>query len=168
MKPASNIAWIVLGVVACTEAPTAELLVPHTTPVRWAETYDAPDDGVGALVPVDLMAYDSVSGEPWSDMAITVWAEGENVWPVPDTEPVAVDPDVCVTCELWFDGEGDDFIEPLAYRSGLTLRTDDDGLVRLFVFVDAFPSRTAEGNPADLAVFATMGTLEESFVLTPR
>jgi len=152
--------------VACDDPASAELLVPHETPVHWAEALDEPDDDQGALVPVDVMAYDSRTGEPLPGVEITVWADADTAWPVPLEAIVVVDdPDGC-DCESWWDAERDEFIEAFPYQSQLTSLTDDDGLVRFYVFVDAFAQ--PEGNAEDLAVFVTMGTLEESFVLTPR
>jgi len=112
------------------------------------------------------MAYDPQSGEPLPGVQITVWAETDTAWPVPAEALVVVNPDECVDCELWWDAERDEFIEALDYRSQLSSLTDDDGLVRIYLFVDAFPE--SSGVADDLAVFVAMGTLEESFVLTPR
>ncbi len=152
--------------IGCDEPASAELLVPHETPVSYAELYDEPDDNRGALVPIDVMAYDSETGEPLPGIEITVWTEADTVWPVPVEAVVVVDD--CVACDdaPWWNAERDEFIEALPYRSELSLYTDDDGLVRLYLFVDAFPN--GDGYSGDLAVFVTTGTLEESFVLTPR
>ncbi|MEM6930544.1 MAG: hypothetical protein AAF602_26640 [Myxococcota bacterium] len=167
-KPISSIGLFGIAAlsIGCDDPSSVELLVPDEAPVSWAEAYDAPDDGLGALVPVDVMAYDSESGEPLPGVEITVWTDADTAWPVPTEALVVVEPDGCSDCEVWWDAERDEFIEALEHTPQVTHFTDDDGLVRLYLFVDAFPE--ADGNSGDLAVFVTMGTLEESFVLTPR
>lgn len=167
-KPLLSIGLFSIAILSggCDDPSSAELLVPGPTPVRWADAWDETDDGLGALVPVDVMAYDSATGEPLPNIEITVWTEAETVWPVPVEALVVADPEGCPECDVWWDAERDEFIEALPYHAEVTLLTDDDGLVRLYVFVDAFPEDA--GNSEDLAVLVTMGTLEESFVLTPR
>lgn len=148
---------------------SAELIVSYDSPPAWPEAYEAPGDGLGALVPVDVMAYDSETGEPLPNVKVTVWVEDDTLWPVPSEALVIVDPDECPDCEPWWDAQRDEFIEELPYRASLSRYTDEDGLVSLYVFVDAFPGPDADyGNFEDLAVSVSMGTVEETFVLTPR
>lgn len=157
---------IAVASTGCDDPRPAELLVPEEIDVHETELADEPDLRHGALVPVDVMAYDSATGEPLAGLEVTVWTEADTAWPVPVEAVVFVDPDDCIDCEPWWDSERDEFVEALPYQPELTTFSDEDGLVRLYMFVDEFPQR--DGTSDELAVFVSMGTLEESFVLTPR
>lgn len=158
----------VLVATACivaTEQP--ELLLPEAVPVEWEESYDAEGDGLGALVPVDLMAYDGATGQPLSSIPLVVYSPSGSAWPVEPDEVVVVDPDDCYGCELLWDAQRDEYLLAPRVSDPLSLRTDEDGMARLYLYVDSFPS-SAGGDFGDLVVVVEMNDGEQSFLLLPR
>ncbi|MEZ4236132.1 MAG: hypothetical protein R3F59_08215 [Myxococcota bacterium] len=73
-----------LALAACgTEAGSPELLLPQEVHVAWEGAYNGVDDGLGALVPVDVMAYDGATGEPLGDVPVEVYTDDAAAVPVP-------------------------------------------------------------------------------------
>ncbi|MBX2799110.1 MAG: hypothetical protein KTR31_15650 [Myxococcales bacterium] len=162
-------ALLAVGAACGEEEPPQTLLLPEPVPVAWEAPYDGEDDGLGALVPVDVMVYDSATGEPVTEVELVVWMSEEGAaWPVAAEELVVVEPDQCVQCELLWDAERDEFLQPFPMSDELTLSTDDDGLARLYLYVDSFPEGADGRAFGDLVVLVSMGSTEESFLLLPR
>jgi len=163
--------FITLGFLAvgCADDAGPRLLLPNDVEVTWEQAYDREDDGLGALVPVDVMAYDPASGEPLGDVELLLWAEDGVAWPVAGDDVAVVDPDSCPDCELMWDATRDQFLDVVPVAESIALRTDGDGLARLYVFVDTFPAGSAPRSPfAPLPVVVVSGSEEQSFLLLPR
>src|SRR5262245_22971360 len=99
---------------ACGSDPAEpELLLPDEVGIAWEDVYNGIDDGLGALVPVDVMAYDGASGEPLANVPIQVWTDDVAAIPLPveavlvmnPPEALSVGPD---SVEVFGTGEVDD------------------------------------------------------------
>lgn len=143
------------------------LLMPESVAVEWDEAYDDAEDGLGALVPVELMAYDRSTGQALPSIPLVVYAPAGDVWPVEANQVVVVDPDDCYGCELLWDSARDEYLLAPRVSDPLSLRTDSDGMARMYLYVDSFRSR-ATGNVSDLVVVVEMNDTEQSFLLLPR
>ncbi|MEQ1505165.1 MAG: hypothetical protein ABMB14_23220 [Myxococcota bacterium] len=188
-----------LVVAACGEEPdfAAELLPPDDVSVTWEAAYNGTNDGLGALVPLDVMAYDGATGEPLGDVSIEVWvddadhadanADGPGATPLPVDAVLVIDPDEAEADDLiaW-DAAHDQFVAVDLDRSeagtradGVILHTDSGGIARLYLFVDAFdasvdrpdtfaPGSLAPGSFAPITVVVSMGDVEELFSVAAR
>jgi len=162
------------------------LLIQDQVQVGWQEEYNGRDDGLGALAPVDVMAYDVVTGEPEPGVDLHVWTDDGAVMPVPSDGVTVLDSDLSIesatsmqasaramqaparAIEIW-DAEHDEFVG-LDPSDDLELRTDRGGVARLYLYVDAFPE-TTEGF-APVRVVVTLGesgrAADGLFWLAPR
>jgi hypothetical protein len=120
---------------ACVDEEQPRLLVPDGIEVAWEEAYNLDGDGLGALVPVDVMAYDGASGEPLAGVELLVWTEGEGAWPVPTEGVWLADPD---EESAFWDAARDQFVMLELGDDPLTLVTDASGLARSYIYVDTF------------------------------
>lgn len=59
-----------------------EVLIPDQVPVVWDQAYNGVGDGLGALVPVDVMAYDGATGRPLAGLHVHVWTADAAAMPV--------------------------------------------------------------------------------------
>ncbi len=169
MRSSLPITVILLSPACVEDIQDAELLLPGPIDVAWEGAYDGENDGLGALIPVDVMAYDGASGRPLTNVELEVWAESGTAWPVPVEQVVVVEPDdECTECELLWDAERDEFLHEISVVDILPLSTDADGLARLYLYVDTFPEGDGGADFGDLAVLVSMGTTEETFLLLPR
>ena len=146
----SRYAFLTLLLVGCAVEDSEmgpQLLVPDEVPVDWDASLDGVDDGLVALVPVDVMVYDSQSGDPLDGMEI------ELIGDAPDTLLAHVDDVFAATAP---DESGDDVVEGAmwdAWRDRyvtvaddapserLTVSTDSTGLARVYVVVDRLSAR---------------------------
>lgn len=134
-------ASLVLAVACAEDARTAEgaqLLVPEAVQVEWDDQFSEADD-VGLLVPVDLMVFEGSSGEPLDFVRVTVGAEaGAQVLELDAVEMVPTDCDDCV----WDAGRDRYVVLPAdgAPAADRTVLTDADGMARIYVWIDAFPT----------------------------
>ena len=186
------------------EISEPDLLLPTAVSVEWDAAWNGADDGLGALVPVDVMVYDGATGEPVEGVEVLVSAADPGVLPVP-VEGVLVVEDQTDPDALWDASRdqyialwtapyvGDDDNDLLSIVSDddledgfideLVLETDDGGIARLYLYVDAFPrssqrdSRSSGRHRAVLEFLAmpvvvTMSTptalAERTFDLVPR
>jgi hypothetical protein len=122
---------------ACVDEEQPRLLAPDGIEVVWEEAYNLDGDGLGALVPVDVMAYDGASGEPLAGVELVVWTDGDGAWPVPTDGVWLVDPDVE---PAFWDAARDQFVMLELGDDPLTLFTDSSGLARSYIYVDTFPA----------------------------
>jgi hypothetical protein len=129
---------LAVGLVACVDDGTApegaRLLLPDAVTVNWDEAFNGVDDGVGTMVPVDLMVYEGSTGEPLEqvDILFAALAPGAEILAAPDITVVSA---ACSSC-VW-DAGRDRYV---SWRAGTSsARTDEDGLARVYVWVDAFP-----------------------------
>lgn len=156
-----------LALAACGAEPAEpELLLPDDVDVPWEVAYNATDDGLGALVPVDVMAYDGATGEPLADVKIEVWTEDDGAVAVPvEAVLVYVDadgageqptPDAASDPFVAWDAARDQYIAfDVAFdaRDGgadpIELHTDAGGVARLYLYVDAFPTHASAETDAE-------------------
>lgn len=177
----------VLILSACADNPVgAELLLPEELSISWESAYNGRDDGLGALVPVDLMVYESTTGDPLPDVAVSAWTDDIAARPVPVEGLRLVSEDELEDVDLeaepasgassrsmraW-DATRDQFVSFVPVDV-LDLRTDEGGVARMYLYVDAFPPRSAL-EPSDsmgfgpVRVLVSMGDTEELFWLSPR
>jgi hypothetical protein len=119
---------------ACIGEAEPRLLLPDGIEVAWEEAYNLEGDGLGALVPVDVMAYDGATGEPLSDVELAMWTEDDGAWPVPAEGVVLVGPDDTAGPELggsaFWDASRDQFVMLELADDPVALATDSSGLAR--------------------------------------
>ncbi len=171
---------VMFGVAACATNAEPELLVPDAVSVAWSDAYDGTDDGLGAVVPVDVMVYDSATGAALQGVELAIASEHDGTWVVPAGRVVAADtprPDAAgldvaadplagaaawlqdaelESMQVLFDTRHDRFVTIDADRSELlagatTVVTNSEGVARVLLFVDRFPAATTTGW-ADVAV----------------
>ena len=122
--------------VACVDdgaAPEgAQLLAPDRVEVNWDEGFDATDDGVGAMVPIDLMVYEGTTGEPLEAVDLELVPSSVDIELVSEVEVLQSD---CTAC-VW-DAMRDRYVDwP---DTAASIQTDSDGLARVYAWVDSFP-----------------------------
>jgi len=166
------IASATLALAACGESAERELLVPDVVSVEWSEAYDAEGDGLGSVVPVDVMVYEAASGEPQAGVAVQVTSEHDGTWVLPSD--ALVPDDVGNGTSLW-DARHDRYLSlqlPAAEAvvGSRQVITNEDGVARVLLFVDALP-----GGPRsfdDVAVVFSAASPEEplegTVLLQPR
>jgi hypothetical protein len=78
------------------------LLAPEEVSFAWDEAWDEADDGLLALVPLDVMVYDGATGEPRADAELALRVSGGALLPV---EAVEAGEDGCADCvwDAWSD-----------------------------------------------------------------
>ena len=140
-RPFAIVAVATATLVGCAEPQerlVPELLVPDEVAVEWDAQFDEAE-GVGALLPVDLMVYDANTGEPLGNMDLTVEAlqDADHLILLADDEVVNVEPG-CIDC-YWdagrdryvgFEDPGDSLLE---------VQTDPEGLARVYLWLEALP-----------------------------
>lgn len=155
---------------ACATAPEVvpALYVPDAVPVDWDRGWDGEADGLAAVVPLEVMAYDSATGHPLADVAVSVWSADPvriSAVPVDRLDWAGEDP----AGEGWWDARRDAwFVVSEADRTdaeGTDVVTDADGLARLYLVVDALPDGP---QPVSAAIAASPDASEETLVLLPR
>lgn len=173
-RPAA-IAVLVL-VPGCAEGLSEpDLLLPgEELSVEWDEAWNGEGDGLGALVPVDVMVYDGATGEPVEGVQVLISADDDAVIPLPVGGVLLVedetDPDA-----LW-DASRDQYVALRPSALGwedLVLETDDGGIARLYLYVDAFPYEDGAGDgfahrPVVVATSGTTAEVVRSFDLVAR
>lgn len=161
-----------LVLAACGTQGEPELMVPDVVGLQWSDAYDESDDGLGAVVPVDVMVYDSASGEPLSGVALTVSSEHDGTWVLPDGALVADDDgDV----EALWDARHDRFLRLTidaddARVGARSVVTNADGVARVLLFVDALPGgpRTFDDVAVVISAASPEDPLEGTVLLQPR
>ena len=128
------------------------LLVPADVELHWDAAYNT-DQSRGAVVPVDIMVYDGATGEPREGIEVELDASSEAYVLLPG-DLSRVDPEQCEDCALFWDTWRDQ-----AYAVDVDLdagparvRTDAEGIARLFVLVDAMGDTGATFIPVSVAV----------------
>lgn len=171
---------LVFGLAACAANAEPDLLVPDTVSVAWSDAYDGTDDGLGAVVPVDVMVYDSATGAALQGVELAIASEHDGTWVVPAGRVVAADaprPDAAGldpasdplagaaawlqdaevdSMQVLFDTRHDRFVTIDADRGELlagatTVVTNSEGVARVLLFVDRFPAASTT-DWADVAV----------------
>lgn len=146
----------------------AMLLVPEEVELHWDQAFNGDEDGLVAIVPIDVMVFDAESAEPISAAEIEVTALGDGYGLVPAGAIRTVDGD-CAVCEPLWDAHRDRYVS-IEEEPATTLRrtTDRDGLVRLHVVVDSVDGEEASGLFELLPLTAASDTVDATFYLVPR
>lgn len=183
--------------VACADqdgSHGAQLLVPDDVVLHWDESFNGEDDGLGALIPIDVMVYDGLSGEPLAGTEVLLETPGGGTWllleedvlvgdpdedgDVVDMEGDASPPDVPSPRDHLWDARRDQYFalqltEVEADLGRISLETDLQGLSRVYVYVDAFSWDDAGSDFIPEPVLVSLGAArasgaEQSFDLIPR
>ena len=166
MKP-THFAIASLLLMACGQ--DEQLLLPDNIEVQWDVSFNALGDGLGAVVPVDIMVYDRVSGDPLAGVDVDLHVDEQHIQLLRTSE---VSPVVtrCEDCEALWDAYSDEYYElnglPVGSNVPLQLITDEDGLAQFYVVVDAFAARN--GSFLSVQVEAETEAVQGSFFLQPR
>jgi len=144
-----------------------QLLVPDMVAVDWDSSLDGVDDGLVALVPVDVMVYDSQSGDPLESVDIELFGAApdtllvgvEDVFAAQAVDDLYSWDDPGLMWDAWRDryvslSEG-------VPTERLVVSTDATGLARVYVVVDRFRDRSAS------AVIVRSEDLEQTIFLRP-
>jgi len=144
----------------------ATLLLPEDLQIHWDSSFNGDYDGLGALVPVDVMVYEGDSGEPLGQVEIELRGAEPGVIVV-DVDAVHFDVEDCDRC-AW-DAWRDQYIEVDGSEHAAVFLTDPDGLARAYVWADWFPTEgVGEEEFRPVAVTATLGPTEGSFLVIPQ
>ncbi len=177
MKPHVLVLTSIVAALAACAPAGGELLVPEDIELDWDARFESDDDGVGVLIPVDVMVYQADTGVPMSGVELHLQPasgsahvlatdEVHRIAPEFDDEPDAY-------WDVW-DSHRVDFDPPLhQLDSDLSLQTDSDGLARAMVWIDAFgPAADGPFAPVQIVVTAAAtdgsGEMTETFALIPR
>ena len=168
MNPQSVTIVMLLGLAAgCTaEESGAQLLVPNDIALHWDESFNGVEDGLGALVPIDLMVYDGQSGEPMSWVELELEGRGDTTLAMPFQVAISIDSNREEGAE--WDAYRDQYFHFVGTNPSeqLSVQTDADGLARVYVYVDAFRRRSRGYTPASVLVSST--STEELFYILPQ
>jgi len=163
-------AALLIGASACVavDPAEAELLVPEDIELHWDRAFNGVDDDLVALVPVDVMVYESESGEPLGGVALEIETDQSLLELLPFDAVSPLDADDCEGRPCLWDARRDRYLDIGAGLSGLEppLLTDVDGLARFYVLVDGFPGQEASYEPVPVVV--SMGVHEATFQLVPQ
>jgi len=167
----SLVALAMLAGCALEESPReVQILVPEDVEVDWDVSFDGLDDGLAALVPVDVMVYRGQSGEPVAGVPLLLRGVGVGVSLLPVSAVLSANVDDLAP--VWWDAWRDRYVTVDAGvgadgpRRALVTHTDETGLAQVYVFIDRFEGSSEGARPAVVTV--TGSALEESFVLRPR
>lgn len=172
MKSSFAIAALALAASACaldeTEPAAHTLLVPEDVELHWDAAFNATEDGLGAVIPVDVMVYDGVTGEPREGVMVELQGPVDT-YVLTEGELVRMDAEECVDCALFWDAFRDhyyavdiDLDEAVVTR----VRTGPEGLARVHVLVDSLAREGDAFSPANMQV--TTDSVDASFLLIPR
>jgi hypothetical protein len=154
---------------------SAELLVPDDVGLHWDRAYNGVGDDRVALVPVDVMVFESESGEPLVDVALDIQPVAGHVSLLHFDAVAPLDAADCAERPCLWDARRDRYFEVAAGSSDadaggsepdVVRHTDRDGLARFYVLVDSFPGDGVEFAP--VPVLVSMGIDEATFQLVPQ
>ncbi len=172
---AAAVALAVLSGCGESAESDAQLLVPDDVSLHWDLRFNGEDDGLGALIPVELMVYEGLSGEPVEGVLVKVQSEDEGTVVVPIEDVALVDSEDCDDCAFLWDAWRDQYFEYAFVGDELPgpaieVQTDENGLARVYLYVDAFPDNgfANEGDFAAVSVLISTGISDETFYLVPQ
>ena len=188
------VAPLALFLGACTppstgvEAPySASLQLPDDIVLAWNQAYNETEDGIGALVLMDLLVYDSDSGYPMDNIRIEVMSLWQGIALIPQsaikTVPGPAEPvegecfdadgnilaDAPDACSWHFNTRGDEYFELASeyadadgYSPNLMYgKTDEHGLLRVYAYVDSMPTSSSDDSGTtsfdDSGIWASIG-----------
>lgn len=194
--PATGLLCAALSACA-SQGVAPALLVPDSVHLRWDAAWDGDEDGLAALVPVDVMAYDAATGAPlpdvlvslapgdgalgdeWTDVSVlradgVRWRSGHREgrgsdWDTSDALEADLGPPQDEP--LWWDARRDAFFVPVASDGAgdeVTGRTDVDGVVRFYLLVDALVGDVPVTAVQPESDAADRSHTSETFLLVPR
>lgn len=155
---------VLLGAAACgTETAGVQVLVPGDVEFTWNDAYNDSDDGLTAVLPLDVLVYDAATGEGLADVELEL--ASDDVFFVA-ADRVASGDEGCDLC-LW-DAYRDEYVDVDldALDVPLWVRTDARGLARVYAVVDSLVVDDRGFLPATVAV--TLGDEERTLRLLPR
>jgi hypothetical protein len=155
------------GCFDASEEEGPQLLAPEQVEFYWDASFNGYADNLGALVPMDLMVYDGVSGEALEAVRLDISLAGGEGLVVPPEALGFLDVEECAECDFVWDSYRDQyFVLPegdLALDNSLSLETDDTGLARVYVFVDAVDDHGFGNSRLDVQI--GMGDISQTVVL---
>jgi hypothetical protein len=177
-----GMAGLILGSAGCLrdfdDLSSDTLLVPAAIEFHWNDAFNAMDDGLVSVIPVDVMVYDSLSGEARASVRVQVHAPlGVEV--LTESEVVRVDPESCIDCDLLWDAYRDDYVgvfrdEPMGAwperldATPVDVRTDSEGLARIFLLVDELLDGQLDRSFSPIRIPVTTSDADASILLVPR
>ncbi|MFT5460010.1 MAG: hypothetical protein ACI9K2_006525, partial [Myxococcota bacterium] len=153
--------FLLLGACVEEEAEVVRVLVPDDVELHWDDSFNGADDGIAAVVPVDVMVYVDETGEPLEGVQLELSTDAPDAVAVSVDDVLIFEGDDCADCELTWDAYRDRYVEIFGGPTGgdgavLQLVTDVDGIARAYIHVDAFPYTDTE--IAAVVVRVSMGT----------
>lgn len=117
----------------CGREEVVEVYAPGDVEFRWNTAFNESDDGLTAVIPLDVLVFDEVTGAPLADVAV-IWSSDGAAFA--DADGLRAADDRCDAC-VW-DAWRDTFVEvlPGALALPFAARTDADGLSRVHIVVD--------------------------------
>jgi hypothetical protein len=173
----SAVAWVVLSGCGVTpELGDAQLLVPEDVSLHWDLRFNEEADGLGALIPLDVMVYEEVTGEPLDGVSVKVLSEYDGIVVVPLGDVVRVDVEGCDGCDFLWDAWRDQYFEYDSVEGDdspgvlLDVMTDEHGLARVYLYADSFPSAefAEDGDFLAASVLISTGIHDETLYLVPQ
>lgn len=146
------------------------LLVPADVELHWDRSFNEVDDGLGAVVPVDVMVYDGATGEPRRGIEVELRSSADS-FVLTDGELARVEPGSCDDCALFWDAWRDQYyaVDVDVYGddvSATRVLTDAEGIARVYVLVDALEADDAGFMPVTVQVDTRVA--DGRFLLIPR
>jgi len=165
---------LALNLAACAldgDLSEVELLVPGDVELHWDEAYNDLDDGLAAIIPLDIMVYDGETGAPVSDVPVELFVEQDGLFLFEAGAWLPRELDGCVDCVVLWDAYRDEYVEfsvglDEELATQLEVVSDEDGLVRWALMVDALPEIRAERFDA-VSISVTTPFSETAFLLQP-
>lgn len=167
------LATVLVGCTVEESVSGPQLLVPDEVLVDWDVSLNGVDDGLVALVPVDVMVYDSQSGEPLYGMQLdlvgdapdTLLVAADDVQPAATIDGESLSDIADTTWDAWRDRYVS--LDPSTLTEHLTVQTDATGLARVYVLIDRFADDPS-GGVSVASVTVSTDDIEQSLVLRPR
>ena len=147
----------------------AEVLLPDDFLLFWDEAFNGIGDELVAVVPVDVMVYDPQTGEPLEGVELLLAPDTATARVLYTDEILLMEADECPSpCESSWDAYRDFVVIEMDTEEGTerVVMTDDNGLARAYVEVDAFPRVLGEWEPVMINVM--MGPRSVEFLLIPE
>jgi len=161
---------LLAGCFDAAEEEGPQLLTPDQVEFYWDASFNGYEDNLGALVPMDLMVYDGNSGEALEAVRLDISLAGGEGFVVSPEVVGFLDVEECSDCEYLWDSYRDQyFVLPDgegAPSNSLSLETDDTGLARVYVYVDAFDEQVFDAERLDVSI--EMGKISQRVVLVPE
>jgi hypothetical protein len=167
-------AWLLGSLVACVEEDGGsrgepEVLLPEPLRLQWADSFNDVDDGLVGLVPVDVMVYDRASGRPLEGVEVYLDVPSPGARVVDPLQVATLRGLTCEACNATWDSFRDRFVWIAGSEDPILgarwFRTDEAGIVRAYVLVDAFLPSDRPSDYEPIEVLVTRGARTESFLV---